>query len=258
MLNMYTMRKYVYHIIATTFGAVSFFAGMFYYSWLGAFGFFFCALLLNVIIGNTLLSHPLRRAVEGSGIMVWTLDSTGVIQPFIVKVAPPRVNGWLKSKWISTIWDRNSVFMFNEPKEGTATIDDKKGEMTIKLNSEKYVKSRFATASYPCFFYNQHTSMLLTKEMLSDFEKSTTADHVILLMNKLLEEANSILRDFTRHTADLLKPKQSLLQSKWFWIVLIGGLVLIGALIAPTVIKYIGGMTQTASLVIPTATITPR
>jgi len=257
MLNPFTIKKYVALIINPLIVVIAFFCGIKFYNLWYALGFTLGGIILTTIIGNLLLKNPFTNMLEGNGLLALSMDSTGIIQPFNVFVKGEYIKGTIGGKVISTVFDRNSIFQFGTPITDKKTIfalqgveEGAPGEekvvegLTIKINKQEYGKARFAFMHYPCLIWNNQLGCLVTKEQFSDMEKNALAEHLILYLNRKTDELSIILRDFGRYVVETLKPKSGLLGSKWFWIIMGIGLVILVALFAPAIINAIKGVSS--------------
>jgi len=272
------VRKWAALIFSGFSSTIMFAIGSIYYGFLGGIGFMFAGLLLGVVAGNILLNNPFRAMVEGKGIMVLNIDSTGRIQPFIVRVLPPYIRGRLFKKQVKDVFDRSAVMQLAPPIEGkqaghaqfvyeenhnrdtetkvlgdgsVADTVDQQGNriINIKLTEGNYNRGRFALSHFPCLIYNEQISSIVTKDFMSDTEKLMFAEHQILYLNRITEELSERIRDFARHVVENYKPNQTgtLLQNKWFWIIVIGLFVILAILFGPELYKTLVGSVGTAS-----------
>jgi hypothetical protein len=209
--------------------------------------------------------------LEGKGLIVFNLDSTGVIQPFIVNVTSPYIQGSFKGRVVKDVFDRSSIFQLSVPKihntpaklvneviDGVPT-----NIIKIELTEKKYNENRFAFFHYPALLWNDQLKSFITKDDLSNNEKDTFAEHGVLYLNRKLEELTSVIRDFARYIVELTKPQGSFLGGKLFWIILVVGLVILAAIFAPSIIKTIqgsmGGATNSIQTILNNGqTITPK
>lgn len=247
MFNAYIMKKWVAFIMAGILPVLGFFIGLtFYEFWIGMLLAAVC-MLFGVLIGFLVLRNPFTDMLEGKGILVIDLSSTGILFPFIVRLNNPDILGRLRKKKIKEVFDRETVFTFNAPVKAQERADlSKDGVLTIRLNREEFNKSRLAFMQYPCLIYNSHIESLITKDWLSEKEKSAFAEHLILLVNRNVQELSSHIRDFARYVVEQLKPK-GVMTSKWVWIIIIVFVVIMIAIFLPSIISTIGGSAQSAS-----------
>lgn len=99
----------------------------------------------------------------------------------------------------------------------------------------------------------------MPKTYLTEMENSAFAEHQLMYMNRQTEDLSASVRNFGRYVIESLKPLGSVLQSPWFWIVII---LLVGIL----VIIFLPGIFDAASGAVASTTeavnsgpvITPR
>lgn len=220
MLNPFVLRKYMAILIISVIGSSLFTVGLLYYGILGGVIFFGVGLVCSLIVGNIILSHPFTKMLEGKGILVINIDSTGILQPFIVGVKAPYMVGKLRGKWIKDVFDRSAVSHLAVPHQNSKTAKLHSGGITIELDEREFNEARFGMFHYPVILYNEQIGSVITKDFLSEMEKDTFAEHGVLYLNRKMEELTSVVRDFGRHIVDTLKPAGNILQNKWTWVVL--------------------------------------
>lgn len=201
--------------------------------------------------------------IEGKGILALNIDSTGIIRPFIVRVASPYVRGFLNKKPVHDVFDRNTVMQLSQPmKNETAAVRSNDGGLTIKLDSDLYNEGRFALFQYPVIIYNEQIRSIITKDFLATQEKDTFAEHGVLYLNRKMEELTSVVRDFGRHVVESLRPRQDWYKSKWVWIAIIVMVAILALMFAPVIISTVREFTATAGSSFTNAqasgAITPR
>ena len=245
MLNTFVIKKYAALIMAAFIPTMAFTIGNVFYGFWQGLGALTLFIILSVVIANLLLKNPFTSMLEGKGLLCLNIDSTGIIKPFILKVIQPYVAGKLGNDSVNDVYNRSTVYsMANPVEEGTAT-EEKEGGITVRIDQEKFNQSRFGLYHYPTLIYNGQLKSLVTKDFLSEKEKSGFAEHGILYLNRKMEELTGVLRDFGRYVVELTKPKLGLLQNKWFWIIIIGLLILMALLFAKPIINSISGAKET-------------
>lgn len=140
-----------------------------------------------------------------------------------------------------------------------AKAEWKNGKLLIELDEETYNSGKFALYHRPLLIWNSVLNSFVTKEGLSNDEKKTFAEHLVLYLNRLMEELSSLTRDFARYVVESLKPKESAWGKWWVWIIVI---VLIGILVAmflPAIIQQVQGFMATGKEAIaPAASNLPK
>jgi hypothetical protein len=287
MFNPFTMKKYAALILSGMLCTICFYIGVsIYSSLLLAMGLLAVGLLVSIVVGILLLNNPFTLMMEGKGILALDLNSTGVIRPFIVKVTTPFIAAKYNGKMIHDVFDRDTVMQLAAPIKARMQLEKKdngniviqldeaellklkqktkEGFTTLELTEEQYNAGRFALFHYPCIIWNSQVGSILTKDFLSEAEKTTFAEHTIIYLNRKMEELTSIVRDFGRYVVELTKPQGSGMGNKWIWIIVAVGVVILGIIFLPSIISTIKGAGGTASAAISTAggavqgaTITP-
>jgi hypothetical protein len=245
-INVNLIKKYAALIMVPFISVIMWVVGGLQYGRIGAFFFFFISVIISLVISNILLKNPFTDMIEGKGILVFNVDSTGVIKPFIVSVMSPFIMGKPFGKTIRDIFNRKSVFNLAKPiKNNTpAKIETIEGEqkITITLDEEEYNKGRFALFHYPVILYNNQIKSIITKDFLSVKETGAFAEHGVLYMNRIMEELTSAVRDFGRHVVESIKPKENILTNRWFWIIMVLFFVVMAILFAKPIIEQFSSL----------------
>lgn len=217
---------------------IFFFVGVQFYNFWGGMGMLAIAGLIFVFLTNFMLMNPFTAMLEGQGLLCFNLDSTGIIRPILLRVMQPYVKGKMGADDVLDVYDRSTVLQLAEPEtEGTAVV--KNGKITITMTEGDYNRARFGFMQYPVLLYNAQIKSLLTKDFLSEGEKTSFAEHSILYTNRKIEELTSAMRDFGRYVVELTKPKDSFFKSKFFMWILIVGIILLLLLFAQPIIEQI-------------------
>lgn len=190
---------------------------------------------LGIVIFNIMTKHPILQMLEGEGLLTFTIDSTGIIKPFICKVIPPFLEGNLNGKKVSTIFDRESVFYMKKPEK--AIIEKLKKEdakkmvkdfnpdydyYILKYEKEDATKITYGFEHFPVLIYNKNLDAFLTKDTLAQIETEGMIRHLVLYLKKKTEELTAIMRDFARYVIEMSKPRGlpfGFLGKWWFWII---------------------------------------
>lgn len=260
MINAFKIRRYAAFSISGFTSVICFYIGLVYYGFLIAMGCMFMGLILGVVLGSLLIKNPFTMMMEGKGIMVLNLDSTGILRPSIVGLHSPYIRGKIGKKVINDVWDRSTVYQIAAPEQNKKKAEpDGKGGIKIEIDERTYNKARFQLFHFPTLIWNDQINSLLTKDFLASMEKQTFAEHGVLYLNRKMEELNSAVRDFGRHVVELTKPVKSIFSSKWTWIIIFIVLVIMAVLFAPAILNAMssGGSTiaQTAG---STSSIIPK
>lgn len=256
MLNPFIIKENAVLILAPMFGVIGYIIGNLYGGfWAGMIGLAVMVLVV-VLAGKALLANPFTSMLKGKGVLALDINSTGVIRPFILGVKLPYVQGKVNGRFFRSMWNRKLVQNMATPvTAGEAVKDEEKGGLVIKLSEKEYNKSRFAMYHYPVILYNEAVGETITKDFLSENEGKVFATHNVMYLNKLVQDLTSNVRDFGRYIAEQLQPKKSIWASKWTWVVMVIGLVVLALLFAPKILEVLGGGTGGAiSNAVSTAT----
>ena len=274
MINVFKLKRYAALILAGSLPLLMFFIAFMYYGLLYAILFYVAGLALGIVVGSMLLRNAFTSMLEGKGILTFTMDSTGIIRPFICALTQPYIKGNLdKQTPVSDVYDRGAVaslapppvkpnfiekYFFKKPDLKSRAEND--GDtIKITLDQRDFNKSRFGMFHYPVLIYNNQVKSCITKDFLSEGEKQAFAEHGVLYLNRKLEELTSVVRDFGRYVVELTKPKESFFKKSWvIWIVIILVAILVILFFKPVLNAFMGSggsvvdaITSSASPVIP-------
>lgn len=263
MINWFKVKKYLTFLLVSAIPLVIFFFSllklgdliMAALAWLAA-------TMLMMFVGSRLMRHPMMQMVEGDGLLGMTIDSTGLIQPFLIRVIPPFMHGRLGKKNVEDVWDRNATFYLKPPKEGQlAVAEDDSGELyeviVLGKAGEDHNDKIFSFEGHLVFIFNKALNTFITKDMLAQLESRTMAKHVILYLSKRTEELTAMIRDFARYIVEQTKPKKFFGLGNWFIVIVIVAILLIMILMFPAfldIFSNAGGIVQT----LPRQPVTPR
>lgn len=254
MINPYKMRRWGALILVMFFAGVPgiMFLQLYHNYWI-AIGAFMGGGLVSVIIASFLLSNPFQVMLEGSGMLVINIDSTGVIRPFIVRMQSPFIHGNVAGHDITDIFDRQGVYQLTAPHINTAPAVETENSISIKLDKDGYNKGRFVFNYWPTLIWNDQIHSLVTKDFLAEQEKMVLAEHGILYLNRRIEVLTAELKYFARYVIENLKPGGSFFANKWVWIILIAGVALVAIMFGPSIITAIKGAAGGGGNILPGA-----
>lgn len=242
MFNPYVMKKYL------AFGLISLFTYIFYaigtakYGLLMGFVIMFFGVILSIILANILIKNPFSQLIEGRGILTVDMTSTGILRLFISGIDGSYIKGRIGKKDIDDSFDRDAVLQLTQPTQTqNKAIRTEKGEVIIYLTEDDYNKSRFQLFQYPTILYNSIIDSTLTKDMLSDNEKSTFANHQILNVTKKIQDLEKASLNMGRSVVDLTRPFQSWYENKWVMIIVFVMIAVVIIMFLPKILQTIGG-----------------
>lgn len=225
---------------------ILFFIGVSYYNLMFGIIFFAVGLLLSVLIGTVMLKNPFSNMIEGKGLLVFNLDSTGLFQPFNVGLDNPYLKGKYNKQEIKDIFDRSAVMQIAPPQKARRIKQEENGNIIIELDTKKFNDARMAMYHFPVLIWNDQLKTFLTKSDLTDKEKTAYAEHGILYLNKQVEDLNDHLLNFGRYIVENIKPKKGLFANKWAIVIIIIVIVIIIIIASPILINTISGMSGSA------------
>jgi len=248
MINVYKIRKWGALLMQGLIPSIFFYIGIITVGFLWGIAFLLAGVLITMLIAHFMLKNPFYSMVEGSGLLVINLDSTGILRPYIMGVDSPYIRGKVNRKPISDVFDRSTVFNMSPPKKlKQKALFKPKGGLKLDLSEDDYNKGRFALFHYPVLIWNDQIKSLITKDWLSNLEKDMFAEHSVIYLNRKMEELTSVVRDFGRAVVELLKPGKGLLGNKWVWIIIAIALGIMALLFAPAIIEQFSQPIQTAA-----------
>jgi len=206
-------------------------------------------MILGILLGRKLTKHPLTELIEGSGILVLKIDSTGIIKPLIARLNPP----YLTTEKGGGLFDRKMSFYLTNPKNSIVERNENDNSIIIK---EIQPKHYFAFENfYPVFVYNEQMKTFIDKEFLSKAETRYLIEHNLNYIKNKSEELSSILRDFARYIIEQTRPKPAFFASWWFWLIVIVLFIIVGIMLTGAVPSIIPSATPTH---VQTTPVIPR
>lgn len=256
-LNGFALKKYAGLMIAGVVPTLAFFVTLqIEGNVLIASVAFAVSLVISMLIGAKIQSNPWQSALEGKGLLVGSLDSSGIIKTYLAKVNLPFLNTVIDGNKKTTIFDRAQMLVLKKP--GKAVIDESETELKFTLAKDKFAQSIFSFDGMPFLLYNKTLGDFFNKELLSTMEKNLFVEHTILYLTRRIEDLSSKVRDFARYIVEQTRPKQSLLSGKLFWVIMIIVIIIVIALGWPILEKAIGGVTASAGAGLPTSMVNPK
>ena len=256
MLNPFILKKYAALMTAGLFTTIGFFIGVTFYGLMIGIAIMAVCLIVSLLIGNALLNNPFRAMLEGKGVLFLDINSTGIIRPFIMSIKNPYIEGMYNSKKKQDIFDRDMVYNLVPPQDKTGitreieVLKDPKDPESEKvrytvlaLDEETYNRGRMGLHHFPVVIWNEQINSVLTKDMLSDMEKTTFAEHQILYLNRKVEELTDSLLNFGRYVVEQTRPL-SKINAKTITVALVIIIIVVLIIFAP---KFIPALRNAAS-----------
>jgi len=154
-MNTFKMRKWGAFAFAAFIPTTMFFLALITWGLFYAYLFFAAGAVLSVVIGGKLINHPMMQMIEGSGLMILTIDSTGLIKPYLAKVNPPFLHANILGRIKTTVFDRNTINYLAQPQTAEVKQDDDGKNITINLPKEGYSNKLFSfSGAFPVLIYN--------------------------------------------------------------------------------------------------------
>lgn len=252
MINPFVVKKWGALLLTGLVSTIFFFTGLVMYNFNYALAGMALGLGLSMLVGDKMLKTPFRDMLEGKGVLFFDFNSTGIIRPFVLRVKPPFINGIVDGEFRQDIFDRSMVYNLTPP-QIAGTVQQGKGNdgeirTAFVIGEEEYNKGRFGLNHYPVVLWNSSIKSVITKDWLSDMEKSTFAEHSILYLNRKVEELTTAMLNFGRYVVESTKPRFMQLPGGLFTIILIIGIVVILVLLAPAILPALKQAAGSAGL----------
>jgi len=262
MASMYTAKKYGSYLLSGMLPSIFFIMGLLLLGDLIiGIVFLFIGIFGSSIFSTFLTRHAFTQMMEGQGLVTLTLDSTGVVIPFITKLAAPFIHGTLKGKEADGVYNRDMVGYLTAPKKGNmvsvpgSCFDDGKARSYLEMPTEdEKADYLFRMDQYPCFFYNRNIDAYLSKDSLSTFEKEVFTKNNSLFILKKTQQLSSDVRDFARYIVEHAKPKSGgIFGGKGWMIIIVLAIVIIifALLFGPALFNTLSGAAQNTGSVLP-------
>lgn len=172
------------------------------------------SLLILLILGNASLGkNSWVKAVEREGILLFNLNSTGIIPTGIARIKQNKFGQKLFSfkqgnEEVTRLYDREAGWTLKEPLQGSYEILRNKanGRKTIKIELEEdsFAKSAYFTDYMQVLIFNEQSGNFITKQELGDQERDKLITYLTLNEQRELRELNATLNNFIRNYADRL------------------------------------------------------
>lgn len=226
MINPFVVKKWGAFLLTGVLTTIFFFSGLVMFNFIYAIAFMVVGVTLSAFIANILIKNPFSLMLEGKGVLFFDITSTGIIKPFIMRVKPPFVEGIIDGKFSQDIFDRDMVYNLAPPLKGgeiqQGIGEDKQTRTLIVLSEEDYNRGRFGLQHFPVVLWNSQLKTILTKDWLSEQEKTSFTEHQILYLNRKVEELTNALLNFGRYVVESTKPKKFLnIGAGWIMIIII-------------------------------------
>lgn len=200
-------------------------------------------LFICAFVTNAMIRTPFTPMLEGEGLLGMTLDSSGIINFFLFKINMPQIKGNLNGKEITDVFDQEAIHRLANPIIAKEKVEVKDGKIKLEFDTGEYNTARFGFSQYPVLIFNKAIGSIITKDFLSNKEKSFN-EHQILYLNEEMKKMNNLLFHFSRSVIDQLKGSLSFLQGSWWiWVIVAFGVAILLWNFAPQLIASIKGAT---------------
>jgi hypothetical protein len=253
MINVFVIKKWSALLLMSFAPTIAFTIFSSIYGVMIGTGTFLLVTIIMLLLSNKLLDNPFRQMIEGKGLLVFKMDSTGVIMPFIANVYQPYIKGKVKGQTVSDTYNRNAVYSLSTTGTAKAVMDDKNKTIKFELSEEEFNTSRFGMYHYPVLIWNDQAKTLITKDFFNKKEMSLFSEHTIIFLNRKVEELTNHTRDFGRYVVESLKPSGNVFGGWLTWIIIIGVIVILLVMFGPQLLGAIQGAGGSVSQAVGTA-----
>jgi|GEM_PF-4863694 len=263
LINPFKLKRIIALLLMSIVSVVSFYVGIMFYGFWTAIIIWLLTTFVFIPITSLILKNPFTTMLEGKGLLVLNMDSTGIIEPFIVGLNQPFIMGKYKGQEIKDVFDRKATFHISKPtKLNKSAQITKEGGLKLELTNEELNKARFAFGQYPVLIWNDMIKSLLTKDFIAEKERSFI-EHPLLFMNEQLRELNKNILAFGRYVVETTRPiKEFFAKNKWVvWLIIILLLLGLGIYLFPKIMPAFQHSISAGSSAISqvkSSTITPR
>jgi len=207
----------------------------------------FISVFLCVFIGRALTAHPYINMLESRGLVVFGINSSGIIQPYTAAVNLPYLD-LMKKNPLRTIFDRKIAFYLMRPKR--AELSENEEHVLMTVPKPKHTAINYSMQGTPVFLYNEKLNSFITKEFLSENENSIMTEHLTLVLLDQVRSFRKSVQDLTRHVVDQFAPNKfwGILKNPWVMaMIIIVVMVLVVMLVLPQLPKMLGYASSAAS-----------
>lgn len=252
MFNVFVFRKWAALLLCSTFAALGMVCGLFIQNsfWWGL-TWMACGSLIAVLVSNFwLLKNPFNSMLEGDGILTINMDSTGIMQPFIVSIVQEATGvslwGMLGKQKIRDPFNREMINYMTLPtdvpngahfvksgekeviKQKEKVVEAAEGDLIIHIKKSELHLNRFGMFHFPTIFYNQKLGTTVSKEFLGTNENAILREHLMVYLLHSVREHSDRMFNFARGVIDSLSAKFGGGSSTWLWVII--GVIVVGGL----------------------------
>jgi len=213
---------------------------------------------LSAFLCNMVSSSPWVRAVEGDGIICLNIASTGIIEPYILKVENPYAVGKILGKVRKMFFDRAAINYLLDPKKGLMKESPNNPDKMIievenPFNKTDFNAKRFDLQGSTCFIYNEQLKNFITKDFLNEKEQGMFLKNQAMSVYLQLEDVKENLHYYASFVNQkLMKDKVFGVDMRLLALLLI--VLIVAALFGPSIIDLINSVFSRASTSIGGAT----
>lgn len=139
MVNLYKVKVYAALIISPLLTVLSFVIVAQFYGFLWGLAGMFAGIMISVLISKLMIRNAYSLMLEGHGVLVHNIDSTGIMRPFIVQVQSPYIKN--KKEDVNDVFDRNAVYHYAVPmkaRKAMELLED--GGVRLTLDKTEMIK----------------------------------------------------------------------------------------------------------------------
>jgi len=179
--------------------------------------------MILIIICFRVTTSPFLKMWEGSDYGVLTLDETGKVDFFTVKLVAGNFVGEFQGKSIIEPFNRKFFFYLNSvfgKAKGQIKNEEQEETLVLTLKKKDYNKALFKT-EFPILIYSKRLERFITKEYLHDQDDNEMLVSLAKSTYVELQKFNANASSITRYIVDLVGKTILNPQSMVFWAILI-------------------------------------
>lgn len=211
MFNEFVIKKFIAYCLASCVPLIAYMLVWGSYDFLTSFSVVIGTIVIGYFVMAYLLKNPFTNALEGKGLLVFDINSTGILGLFNVGVTKSgQVGGNYLGHKIKQFFDRTTIFNLSRSVgNGTAQVnkiegEESKGGIKIDIDSKEYAKARMGLQHLPVLLYNSQTKTFLTKEWISEDIEKKLHENVLIQTKNDIVDLEMQIKDFNRTFLDKL------------------------------------------------------
>jgi len=211
MVNMYFGLRTASYFIASTFPVITFIAILvFNHDIILASITAVIVALFSAILGRIITGNSFIAMLEGSGLIVLSLNSSGIVTPYLAKTDSKILTMNTKKGLITAVYDRTIGFYLKEFRKAVISVtkntETQIETVNVSMPKEEFSSNYFKLMDKPMLIYNEKAGTFLSKQALCDLENGIMADYLSLVVLSKVDAIGIQLTALTKVFSDYFKP----------------------------------------------------